>query len=112
MLEYKVTAPAETLESLHSFLLGEDLNGVRAVLAPGTPEQGELGAAEILTILFSSGGGIALAQAVNSWVKTRQRRVSLTLRRTSDGSELHLESTGPDAQQDLRKFLERGQDQD
>jgi hypothetical protein len=113
MPEFEVTAAsAEELESLHSFLLGESLNGVRAVLAPGTPAEGELGAAEILTIIFTSGGGVALAQAVNSWVKTRQRGFSLTWRRTGDGSELHVESTGPDAQKDLRAFLTPGQDHD
>jgi hypothetical protein len=83
MPEFEVRASsAETVESLHSFLLGENLNGIRAVLAPGTAAQGELGAAEILTIIFTSGSGVALAQAVNSWVKTRQRRVSLTWRST------------------------------
>jgi hypothetical protein len=99
------TVSQQDIESLSEYLLQEGLTGVRPSLGPGEARPGEQGATEILTVLFTSGSGMALAQAVSAWIRTRQKKVVLTVRRTADGAEASLESTGPTADADLRAFL-------
>jgi hypothetical protein len=109
MSEYEITtASMEDLESLYQYLLQEGLTGVRPTLRQGEPAPGEQGATEILTVLLTSGSGLALAQAVNAWVRTRQRKITLTWRRTGDGEEVSFESTGPDTQESLTALLSTG----
>jgi len=99
------TSSMDDLESLYDHLRSEELTGVRAALGQGEPEPGHQGAAEILTVLFTSGSGLALAQAVNAWVRTRQKQVRLTWKRTDDGEEVAFEATGPDADRTLERLL-------
>src|SRR4051794_32580027 len=95
----------DDLESLYDYLRSEGLEGVRATLGQGEPEPGQQGAGEILTVLFTSGSGLALAQAVKAWVRTRQKQVRLTWKRTGDGEEVAFEATGPDADRTLERLL-------
>jgi hypothetical protein len=104
--EYQFSSEsAPDVESLAEYLLAEGLTGVRPSLGPGPGRPGEQGAAEVLTVLFTSGSGLALAQAVSAWVRTRHKHVKLTVRRAADGAEATLESSGPTADADLREFL-------
>jgi hypothetical protein len=99
------TVSQQDVESLCEYLLQEGLVGVRPSLGSGPARPGEQGATEVLTVLFTSGSGLALAQAVSAWIRTRQKKVVLTVRRTADGAEASLESTGPTADADLRALL-------
>jgi hypothetical protein len=98
----------EDLEDLYRYVMGEQLVGVRPALGQGRPAPGEQGAAEVLTVLITSGSGLALAQAVSAWVRTRRKAVTLTWTRSEDGESVTFTADGPDADEQLRRLLASG----
>lgn len=100
-----VTEPSGAADGLRQELLDADLTGVRVTVAPVAPETGTLGLTEIVTVLASSGTLVALATALNTWLRNQGRQVRLSVRR-SDGTVAQFEASGPDSQDALRRFLD------
>ncbi len=90
--ELRVEVPPEDLASLASWLTdNETLRGrVRPQQRP--PEPGQLGAVvDVLTVALGSGGvGVALVQALCTWLRQRRPTATITLR-GADGRSLRID---------------------
>jgi hypothetical protein len=90
-----ITVTGGDVTALLSWLRGERALAGRVSLIRTPPGDGELGGAiDMLTVALGSGGvAVALANCLTTWIRSRQRKVSLTIEGT--GGRLTITSEGP-----------------
>jgi hypothetical protein len=81
--------------ALLNWLRGDRELASRVRLTCALPREGEMGAAfDMLTVALGSGGvAVALANCLTTWIRSRQRKVSVTVE--SAGGRLTITSDGP-----------------
>ena len=101
-----ITVPDGDVTALLSWLRGERALASRVSLIRTPPGDGELGGAvDMLTVALGSGGAaVALANSLTAWIKSRRRKVSLTIE--GAGGRVTITSDGPaDVMPLLREIL-------
>ena len=97
---------ATAVPELAGFLRGASLTGTRIGTGTAPPPPGQLGTMETVTVLLTSGTAVALARALDTWVRSRKRSVRLHVTRPEDGGSFDFEASGPETFTALERFLD------
>jgi len=90
------SSDAEEVKNLEDWLLDEPgLAGCPVTRPPARPEPGQMGAlSDVLVVALGSGGmGVALANSLSVWLRTRVSDVSLRIRTKQGEVELTASNT-------------------
>jgi hypothetical protein len=92
---------------LASWLRAEEIPGARVEMTRATPHDEAMGAAtDTIAVIMSSGGVIALANALTAYIRSRARRLQVAISVSKDGLRTYTyDATGPQPEEALVEFI-------